>query len=249
MKDYNVLENEEFNEIPGMGVSGIVNNHKIEIGSSAFIKNTSGHNNQNINTKIFLKIDEELKGFFGVKNVYRKGFKEVIENLKNKINIAVLSGDSDNEESYLKKLLPEGTKLLFNQNPFEKLNFMNSLQEKGNKVLMFGDGLNDAGAIKQSDVGISVTENVNNFSPASDAILKAEKFPKINKMLIFSRLSKKIVIISFIISFLYNVVGLSFAVTGQLSPVIAAILMPLSSISVVVFTTLAVNFTAKKLGL
>jgi Cu+-exporting ATPase len=114
---------------------------------------------------------------------------------------------------------------------------------------MIGDGLNDAGALKQSEVGISISEDINNFSPACDGIMESKSFNKLKDFIMFSRISKKIIIVSFIISFLYNLVGLYFAVQGILSPVIAAILMPISSISVVVFTTLSTNFMAKKQGL
>ena len=111
--------------------------------------------------------------------------------------------------------------------------------------MMIGDGINDAGALKQSDAGLTISENVNNFSPSSDGILEAGFFSKFPKMIDFSKYSKKIIIASFVISFMYNFVGLSFAVQGLLSPVIAAILMPVSSISIVLFTTGATNLYAK----
>ena len=114
---------------------------------------------------------------------------------------------------------------------------------------MAGDGLNDAGALKQSNVGIAVTEDIGSFSPASDAIMDASRFQFLPKFLEFSRISIKIIFISFGISFLYNTIGLGFAVSGMLSPLIAAILMPLSSISVVLFATLSTNLIAKRKGL
>ena len=141
------------------------------------------------------------------------------------------------------------SKIYFKQSPSDKLNFINKIKSADNKVLMLGDGLNDAGALAQSDVGIAVTENISYFSPACDAILDAESFDKISSFLNFSRISIKIIYISFIISFLYNIAGLTFAIEGMLSPIVAAILMPLSSISVVSFATLATNFMAKRKGL
>ncbi|HRV56034.1 MAG TPA: heavy metal translocating P-type ATPase, partial [Mangrovimonas sp.] len=90
-------------------------------------------------------------------------------------------------------------------------------------------------------------ENVNVFSPACDAILDASKFTDIYNYLKATKQSIKIIKWSFLLSFIYNVVGLYFAVTGQLSPVVAAILMPLSSISIVIFTTIATNLIGKKL--
>jgi Cu+-exporting ATPase len=114
---------------------------------------------------------------------------------------------------------------------------------------MVGDGLNDAGALQESTVGVAISDHVSHFSPASDAILDATSFQKIPAFLSFSKSSRNIIKASFVLSFLYNIVGISLAVNGMLSPVVCAILMPLSSISVVVFTTLATNMVAYRNGL
>jgi Cu+-exporting ATPase len=136
--------------------------------------------------------------------------------------------------------------LLFNQTPYHKLEFIKKLQDKGKKVLMVGDGLNDAGALKQSFVGISIAEDSNVFSPACDGILESKYFSLLPKFIKFSKTSMRIIMISFGISFIYNIIGLAFAIQGTLSPLIAAILMPISSITVVVFTTGATALLAKR---
>ena len=127
------------------------------------------------------------------------------------------------------------------------MNFIKALQQQGKQVLMIGDGLNDAGALKQSDVGFVISENTNVFSPACDGILDATRFNKIGDFLNFSKKGIKIIKLAFLFSLFYNLIGLTFAVTGHLKPVVAAILMPLSSISIVIFTTIATQYVGKKL--
>ena len=146
----------------------------------------------------------------------------------------------------LQSIFGENTPIYFNQTPQDKLTFVANLKQQGNKVMMIGDGLNDAGALKMSDVGVSVTENVSNFSPACDAILDATAFGKLYDFMQFSVKSVNIIKACYVISLTYNMVGLTIAVQGQLSPVFAAIFMPLSSINVMLFTTLTTNLIWEK---
>ena len=134
----------------------------------------------------------------------------------------------------------------FYQRPEDKLHYIKSLQDNNKRVLMIGDGLNDAGALKQSDAGIAVTESVTCFSPSCDAILSSEKFRELNKYLIFSKTTMNVIKASFAFSMLYNFVGLYYAVQGTLSPIVAAILMPVSSISVVLFAIFLTDYFAKR---
>jgi Cu+-exporting ATPase len=139
--------------------------------------------------------------------------------------------------------------LHFNQKPADKLAFIKNYQNEGKKVMMLGDGLNDAGALKQSEVGIAVSENLNQFSPACDAILDAENLPKLSLFIHYAKRSMTMVRIGFVLSLAYNIVGLSFAVQGLLAPVIAAVLMPLSSVTVVFFGMVSTSLLGRKLGL
>ncbi|HDZ15574.1 MAG TPA: heavy metal translocating P-type ATPase, partial [Pricia sp.] len=97
------------------------------------------------------------------------------------------------------------------------------------------------------EVGIAISENVNVFSPACDGILEASSFKQLYSYILASKKAMAIIKYSFILSLSYNILGLYFAVTGQLQPIIAAILMPLSSISVVSFATVMTNLMGRKL--
>ncbi len=238
---------EKYKENIGQGIEAFINNNKIKIGSEKFV--TNKRLNEIDSTKVFVSINDETKGYFKINNKYREGLKEIVSQLLKKYQTIVLSGDNESEKNNLSEIFQSKSALYFNYSPHDKLNFVENLQKQNKKILMFGDGLNDAGALKQSDVGISITDNTNNFTPASDAILDSQSFKLINDFINFSKTSKKIIIASFILSVIYNIIGLTFAFEGKLTPLIAAILMPLSSISVVVFTTLATNLLAKKKGL
>jgi len=165
--------------------------------------------------------------------------------LKGHFDIYLLSGDNDAERERLTRYF-EPDKMFFNQQAQQKMDFIRSLQLQGKKVLMTGDGLNDAGAFLQSEVALSIADDIYHFSPAGDAIVEASRLGHLYRFIRFARQSLGIVRISFTISFLYNIAGLSYALSGHLSPVVAAILMPVSSISVVAFATFATTWVGKK---
>ncbi len=238
-----------YKEIPGQGISGEIDNNIIQIGSRTYVLANSKEDESNLSTKVYLSINKKVKGFFTIGNKYRSDLKSVISSLQKDYKFSILSGDNDGEKEILANYFDSNTDMFFRQTPFDKLSYVEKLQNNNEKVMMIGDGLNDAGALKRSNVGISIAEDINNFSPACDGILDAQSFNKLNTFIKFSKTSKNIIIFSFIISFIYNIVGLSFAVQGTLSPVISAILMPLSSISVVIFATLTTNILARKQGL
>ncbi len=248
-KGNDLFEIKEYREIPGQGISAFIENQFVQIGSQTYVTESKNNEDINLSTKVYLSINNELKGFFAIGNNYRPELSSVISSLQNEYKLSLLSGDNDSEKDILNNYFKSDTEMLFKQTPYDKLTYIEKLQNNNEKVLMIGDGLNDAGALKRSNVGISIAEDINNFSPACDGILDADSFKKLNTFIKFSKTSKNIIIFSFIISFIYNIVGISFAVQGTLSPVISAILMPLSSISVVVFATLTTNILAKKQGL
>lgn len=245
MDDVQTISVDEVEEIPGQGIQTVFKKSKVKIGSEKFV----GKNplKSTFDTSIHVSVNGIYKGKFTVKNTYRKGLSTLMKKLKLFYKISIISGDNDGEKKKLSHLLPEDTKLMFKQNPEDKLAYVAKLQDQKENVAMIGDGLNDAGALLQSNVGIVVSEDTNVFSPACDAILDANQFQKIPDFFALSKEAIRIIHYCFVLSFLYNIFGLYFAVTGQLEPVIAAILMPLSSISVVVFTTILTNIKSKKL--
>ncbi|MBI9072826.1 MAG: heavy metal translocating P-type ATPase metal-binding domain-containing protein [Melioribacteraceae bacterium] len=243
-----IYDLKKFSELSGKGISGIVDNNAIMVGSESFVfeKDILDNNIDKMVTKVYIKINNVIKGYYIHQNKYRDGINKIISYLKEDYQLSVLSGDNEGEKNNLENIFGNDITLNFNQSPQSKYDYIKEKQSRRENVLMIGDGLNDAGALKKSNVGITISEDINNFSPSCDAILDSKKFIELVNFITFSKTSIKIIKISFVISFLYNLIGLSFAITGNLSPIIAAILMPLSSITVVVFTTVSINIIAKK---
>ncbi len=247
---------QDFVEIPGLGVQGLVHGREVKVGSAAFVRTQNAPiDSLSIHEKggVYVTIDGVLWGRFAVKNHFRDGLAEVLTFFQAPVRhrpstVFLLSGDQDQEAKALTAFFPDEDVMFFNRSPQEKLHFIQKLQRSGQHVMMFGDGLNDAGALRQSDLGIVLAENTNNFTPACDAILHADEFANIPKFVRLARAGVKIVHRSYLVALTYNAIGLSFAVTGALSPLVAAVLMPVSSVSIVLFGVGMSNLAARKLG-
>lgn len=265
----NIDAPEEFEELTGHGISSGNRGNRMKIGSAAFVKD-SANNFQNVNnelisnfgslpnsvkpvkqvenkTAVHISSNEEYKGCYVFKNAYREGLSDLFSALGKDKKLLILSGDNAGEKETLQQMLPLETRFYFNQKPGHKLEFIKKLQQEGKSVMMIGDGLNDAGALAQSDVGVAVSENINIFSPACDGILEASNLTRLAEYFRLSAKGMRIIKWSFVLSLCYNLIGLSFAVTGNLMPVIAAILMPLSSITIVAYTSVSTNLAGRKI--
>ncbi len=255
---------EQFEEIPGMGIRGVVKGRELKIGSAAFVETdlTTFKKLSNLErpSGVFISVDGELLGHYEVKSRFRDGLAQVLaffsaatkphrfqKPMRFQQNIFLVSGDQDREALALTSFFPEPDTMLFNRSPQDKLEFVKKLQRHGQHVMMLGDGLNDAGALRQSDLGIVVAENTNNFTPACDAIIHADEFERLPQFVRLAREGVKIVNRSYIVALTYNAIGLSFAVVGALSPFVAAVLMPISSVSVVLFGVGMSNWAARRI--
>ncbi|HRZ77185.1 MAG TPA: heavy metal translocating P-type ATPase metal-binding domain-containing protein, partial [Bacteroidales bacterium] len=215
-----LLAVEDFEEIAGQGIRARISGREVRLGSAPFTGHPQPAESPE-GSRVFLSIDGMPRGGYTIGNKYRPGLRDALDGLKRWHRITLLTGDNESEKVRLEQILGKDDLLRFRQSPQDKLEYVEELQRQGQNVMMVGDGLNDAGALKQSNIGISVSEDVNTFSPACDAILDASAFARLPLFVRYARLSIRIVIASFVISFLYNVVGLWFAVSGQLAPVIA----------------------------
>lgn len=195
----------------------------------------------------YFAVDGHCLGAFIATAEARPEIRQLLGELKTTHEIALLSGDNEKDRNLFEQLFGAPANLHFNQSPLDKLSFIKALQGKRKRVMMVGDGLNDAGALKQSDIGVAVVDRVGAFSPASDVILEASRVVQIADILRFARGTARVVRLSFVISALYNAAGIGIAAAGLLSPLVCAVLMPLSSVTVVLFACGATNWTARKI--
>ena len=240
---------QHFSETSGKGLIAEMEGVQVKLGAAGFLEVTK-EDPAVANSCVHVKINNTYKGFYEIGNQYRLGIKKLVQNLQlNNYKLHVLSGDNDAEKNNLQQVFGSQAPLHFNITPQQKLSYIASLQQDGQKVLMVGDGLNDAGALMQANIGIAVSDDAARFSPACDAIMDGAVLEKLPAFIQYARAGKHMVMGSFILSILYNIVGISFAVQAKLSPIVAAILMPASTISIVLLVALLTSFIAKRKGL
>lgn len=231
----------------GKGTKALCNQQEVLIGSLSFLA-LQGIvlPSQNNGSAVGIAIDGQYKGLFQINHIYREGINELFIQLKkNGYNLYLLSGDHPNERMHLQSIIGADLPMFFEQSPEDKLQFIQDLQSHGKNVMMVGDGLNDAGALKKAQVGIAVTDQSHLFTPASDAIVEGSKVVQLSAFMEYAKKGKLTIVLIFVLSILYNIVGMYFATRAALSPMVAAILMPISSISIVSLSALFTKLYAR----
>lgn len=251
-----MLPSRDFREVPGCGIQGEVAGHTILLGSRFWLQKQGlapaiDERPDNLPTAstVHVTIDGVYRGFFALKHSLRPEIEKLISQAGSRFKLALLSGDNEREAARFQKLFGDEAVLKFNQSPSDKLEFIRELQRQGRRVMMAGDGLNDAGALKQADVGVAVVEKIGTFSPASDVILDATELPGLVQVLKYARCAAGVVRTGFAISALYNIAGVSIAAAGLLAPIVCAILMPLSTATIVIFSCAGATLAARRNGL
>jgi Cu+-exporting ATPase len=237
----------EWQESAGKGLTAVAAGKRVMVGSGEHLGITKEDLKEN-NAAVYIRIGNETTLFYSLP-VLRVAVPTIIPVLNTQYNLSLLSGDNNNQKAALATLFGSKSNLLFGQTPIAKLQYIESLQQNGEKVLMIGDGLNDAGALQQSNVGVTLSDDINNFTPACDAILDAERLACLPSLLKLAKVSRYIIGASFVVSIVYNIIGLSFAMQGILRPMIAAILMPCSTLSIVIISGGVTSLVAKNLHL
>lgn len=237
VENFNAVESrsvEDFKEEPGKGVSSKIKGENWALKAHRESPSASSlwHNDQ-------------LIGVFHFNSEVDDRVIDLLVRLNPSFELHLLSGDGPKDMELFSKYI--GSKYIhFNQSPYDKEQYIQSLKIEGT-VLMVGDGINDTGALKVADIGVAVSDKDHQFTPVADAILKKSAIHKLDQFLGFTQKSNQVLLALYVFSILYNITGLYFAVTGLLTPLVAAIIMPLSSITIVVLATLLTNIYGKKL--
>lgn len=244
IKEVGVVSN--FKTTTGQGIEGWINETYYKTGNNAFLELSEKTPSA---SQLHLAIDGKYYGYYEVKQQYRNKLEDLVRVLQQKFRLAIISGDNNSEENNLRKIFGPDTTYRFKASPAEKLQIVKEMQAKGSRVLYVGDGLNDSGALRESTTGIAVSEHNSLFTPGCDGIIDAAQLTKLHQFIRFISSGRRIIWFSFVISSMYNLAGLWFALQGILSPLIAAILMPLSSLTIIGFTYYSVVMTAQKFNL
>ncbi len=220
LKDLDFLPASNIKESPGIGIEGIVEEQFIKIEKNG--ESNASSLKVSINKKIyFLYLQEESS----VSNNF-------LDSLKSEKNIIILSGDKEiNVKQFAEKQAIE--KYYFNKSPQEKLDFIKNIQEK-NRVIFVGDGINDSPSIKQADVGVTTSSSSQIAQVSGDILIHKGGLETLSKILHLSKQSKHRIYQNLFLAFIYNTLMIPIAVTGLITPNLAALAMALSSISVVI---------------
>jgi P-type Cu+ transporter len=234
-----------FRETAGQGIRGRVDGHDVAIGTAEFVSRQVGRIVPAGDTTI-VAIDGRACGRVWIGGVPREGMAEAVGTLRLSHSIHLLSGDHAAEAERWRPVF--GERMSFRQSPEQKLAFITTQRAAGRRVLMIGDGLNDAGAFAAADVGLAVCEASACIVPACDALIDGSHLRELPSLLRYASRVTPVIAACFIVSLLFNAIGLTLALTGALTPLAAAILMPVSSLTIIALSAGGMRWYARGLG-
>ena len=219
LRDLKLLKADNVKEVPGLGIQGIVDEKKVLIEK----------NEDSNESSIIVKIDEQKIDLYLEEEVsVSSNFLNI---LKNENEIIILSGDKEvNVEKFAKSIGVD--KYHSNKSPEEKLDFIKNKQLE-EKIIYVGDGVNDSPSIKQADIGITTSSSSQIAQVAGDILIHKGGLDTISEIFKLSKKSKSRIYQNLFLAFVYNTSMIPLAVSGVITPNLAALAMALSSISVV----------------
>lgn len=225
----------------GSGISGVIDDNRVRIGSMRFVTNNDLTQDQQDSmhslaeqgaTVVGMTINETLVAIFGVRDEPKAEAKAVIETLNKNYDLVMLSGDSEQTAQAIGRELGF-TRVIAEVKPDEKSKVVSALQNEGQRVMMVGDGINDAPALMKSDIGVAMGSGSDIALESADIALVRNHLGGIAEALQLSRLTIKNIKQNLFFAFCYNLIGIPIAAAGFLAPWVAGTAMAFSSVSVV----------------
>jgi Cu+-exporting ATPase len=230
-------------EAPGRGIRGAVDGVSVAIGSAAFVSAVTGTRCVGPEDATFVAAGD-ARGWVRIASDARPGIEETARELSRAHEVCLLSGDHHGDRPRWERLF--GGRMWFRQSPGDKLSFVRNARRAGRRVLMVGDGLNDAGALAAADVGMAVSDLTACMAPACDAVIDGRRLVDLPAFLRYARRARQVVALCFLVSVAYNAIGLALALAGALTPLAAAVLMPVSSLTVLGISAGAMRWSARR---
>ncbi len=238
-KNIDLIEPDSFNSLTGKGIEGVINSKKIIAGNYKLMleKNIdiSSFNNSldNFKNSVFVAVDNKLKGIIEIDDSLKEYSSEAINSIKSLgIKTIMITGDNYNSaisvadkigiDEFKAEVLPE-----------EKSDAVKKFQQQYGITAMVGDGINDAPALAQSNIGIAIGNGTDVAIETAEIVLINDDLRNVVKAIKLSRQTLKTIKQNLFWAFIYNSIGIPLAAFGLLNPMFAALAMSLSSVSVV----------------
>jgi Cu+-exporting ATPase len=234
-------------EIPGVGVSCRYGDDtlsltaQIDDGSHEMFpreSETAMHTVARVNGRII--------GQFTMQQKLRTGVDRMILNLRMRgIQLGVLTGDSTGGHRILEPMF-DSNEIHCGVRPDGKVQLIQAAIGNGEHVMMVGDGLNDIAAMSAANVSIAVSSGVNRIVPACDVMVDERQVPFLDRLMLYALQQRRVVQVALWFTMLYNALGVYLAVQGMLTPVVTAIMMPLSSLAVIGMSVVGSRLTFRR---
>jgi Cu+-exporting ATPase len=243
-KGLELLSVENFEAISGQGITATLQGKKIAVGNTRLMENVSGQDHDVFKEKkeeleaiaktvMLIAINGKIEGMVAVADTVKDESKHAVKALQNMgIEVIMLTGDNKRTGQAVANELGID-RVIAEVLPDDKVNHVKKLQEEGHLVAMVGDGINDAPALAQANIGIAMGTGTDIANESADITLLKGHLQGVTQAILLSREAYRIIKQNFIYAFLFNGIGIPFAMIGLLSPVLASLAMAISSMIVV----------------
>jgi Cu2+-exporting ATPase len=242
--DGELFEVKDFRSIPGTGIEAMVNGRLCQIGNMELINKNGIPVDKKLEreyqsltsegkTVVFVIIEGAVAGMLAVVDELRDDAYQMLKDLRRRgIGIKMLTGDSFNVARYISKKTGI-TDFSAEVTPLEKASIIRKFVSEGQRVMMVGDGINDAPALIEADVGVAVGRATDVALESSDVVIMKDDLSLVYRLIDISRTSFTVIKQNLTWAFSYNLVAIPLAVAGMLHPIISAVSMAASSLIVV----------------